>query len=98
VRAESAFLFGAAAEHAIAVVTHAGFIRALLTSLYRTPNAEAWQLTREYGSIVALDTNLIRKCAPEESAGRAFGTLSKKRSNVTEEAQLEMDRPKGAKQ
>lgn len=68
VRAESAFLFAAATECPIAVVAHAGFIRVLLTNFYGVPEEEAWKFTKEYGSVVALDTNLIRKFAMAESA------------------------------
>jgi len=69
VRAESAFLFAAATECPIAVVAHAGFMRVLLTKFCGVLEEEAWKLTKEYASVVALDTNLIRKCAAEESAG-----------------------------
>jgi alpha-ribazole phosphatase len=68
VRAESAFLFAAATECPIAIVAHAGFIRVLLTNFYGVLEEEAWKLTKEYGSIVALDTNLIRKFTVAESA------------------------------
>jgi broad specificity phosphatase PhoE len=78
VRAESGFLFAAAKECPIAVVSHAGFMRALLTNFYGVPEEETWKLTKEYGSVVALDTNLIRTCAGEKSAEQVFETLSKK--------------------
>jgi alpha-ribazole phosphatase/probable phosphoglycerate mutase len=78
VRAESAFLSAAATECPIAVVAHAGFMRALLTMFYGVPEEEARKLTKEYGSVVALDTNVIRKFAVEESTGQVFETLSKK--------------------
>jgi alpha-ribazole phosphatase/probable phosphoglycerate mutase len=68
VRTESAFLLAAATECPIAVVAHAGFIRALLTIFYGVPEEEAWKLTKEYGSVVALDTNVIRKYTVAESA------------------------------
>jgi alpha-ribazole phosphatase/probable phosphoglycerate mutase len=68
VRAESAFLFAAATECPIAVVAHAGFIRVLLTNFYGVLEEEAWKLTQEYGSVVALDTNLLRKVTVAESA------------------------------
>jgi len=68
VRAESAFLFAAATECPIAVVAHAGFMRVLLTMFYGVPEEEALKLTKEYGSVVALDTNLIRKFTVAESA------------------------------
>ncbi len=78
VRAESAFLFAAATECPVAVVAHAGFMRVLLTNFYGVLEEEAWKLTKEYGSVVALDTNLVRKFTAEESAGQVFDTLSKK--------------------
>jgi alpha-ribazole phosphatase len=78
VRAESAFLLAAAAECPIAVVAHAGFVRVLLTKFYGLPEEKAWKLTKEYGSVVALDTSLLRKFAAGEPAGQAFETLSKK--------------------
>ena len=68
VRAESAFLFAAAAECPIAVVAHAGFMRVLLKNFYGVLEEEAWKLTKEYGSVVALDTNVIRKFTVAESA------------------------------
>jgi len=70
VRAEAAFLFSAAAECPIAVVTHAGFMRVLLTNFCGVLEAAAWKLTHEYGSVVALDTDLIRKFAVEAAAGQ----------------------------
>jgi alpha-ribazole phosphatase/probable phosphoglycerate mutase len=78
VRVESAFLFAAATECSIAVVAHAGFMRVLLTNFYGVLEEEAWKLTKEYGSVVALDPNLIRKLTAEESARQVFETLSKK--------------------
>jgi alpha-ribazole phosphatase/probable phosphoglycerate mutase len=68
VRGEGAFLHSAATEFPIAVVAHAGFIRVFLASFYRVPEEEAWRLTRDYGSVVALDTNVIRKLTVAESA------------------------------
>jgi broad specificity phosphatase PhoE len=68
VRAESAFLFAAATECPVAVVAHAGFMRVLLTNFCGVLEEEAWKLTKEYGSVVALDTNLIRKFTVPESA------------------------------
>lgn len=67
-RAESAFLLAAATECPTAVIAHAGFMRALLTMFYGASEEEAWSLTKEYGSIVALDPNLIRKFTAAESA------------------------------
>jgi len=68
VRAEGAFLFAAATECSIAVVAHAGFMRVLLTNFSGILEEEAWKLTKEYGSVVALDTNVIRKYTVAESA------------------------------
>jgi alpha-ribazole phosphatase len=78
VRAESAFLFAAATECPIAVVAHAGFMRVLLTNFYGVPEEEAWKLTKEYGSVVALETNLIRKFTVAESAGQVLETPGKR--------------------
>jgi alpha-ribazole phosphatase len=69
VRAEVAFLFAAATECSIAVVTHAGFMRVLLTNFYGLLEEAAWKLTQEYGSVVALDTDLIRKLSVEARQG-----------------------------
>jgi alpha-ribazole phosphatase/probable phosphoglycerate mutase len=77
VRAEGAFLFAAATECPVAVVTHAGFMRALLTDFYGLLEEAAWKLTREYGSVVALDTNLTRKFPVEAPAGQGLETLRK---------------------
>jgi len=57
VRREFAFLLREAAESPIAIVTHAGFIRVVLTSSCRVSEQEAWDRTKEYGSVVALGTN-----------------------------------------
>ena len=70
VRAESVFLFAAATEYPVAVVAHAGFMRVLLTDFYGVLEEEAWKLTKKYGSVLALDTNLVRKFAAKESQGR----------------------------
>lgn len=56
---EITFLRGEAAKSPIAVVTHAGFIRVVLTSLCGMSEHEARRRTKEYGSIVALETNHI---------------------------------------
>lgn len=53
------FLRGEATKLPIAVVTHAGFIRVVLTSLCGMPEHEARNRTREYGAIVALNTSHI---------------------------------------
>jgi broad specificity phosphatase PhoE len=67
VRREIAFLMGEATKPPIAVVTHAGFIRLVLTNWCRVTEQEAWDRTKDYGSVVALDTNVISKAAVEES-------------------------------
>jgi len=59
VRRETAFLLGEATKSPIAVVAHAGFIRVMLTKWCRISEQEAWDRTKDYGSIVALDTNHI---------------------------------------
>jgi alpha-ribazole phosphatase/probable phosphoglycerate mutase len=65
VRGEIAFLLGESMKSPIAVVTHAGFIRAVLTNLYGLAEQEAWNRTKNYGSAVTLDTDLIRRGAVE---------------------------------
>jgi alpha-ribazole phosphatase len=60
VRSEMAFLLGEVTKSPIAVSTHAGFIRAVLTNWCRVSEQEAWNRTKDYGSIVALDSDLIR--------------------------------------
>jgi broad specificity phosphatase PhoE len=59
VRREAAFLIGEAANSPIAAVAHAGFIRVVLTKWCRISEQEAWDRTKDYGSIVGLDTNHI---------------------------------------
>jgi broad specificity phosphatase PhoE len=59
VRRETTFLLGEAPSFPIAVVTHAGFIRVVLTRWCRISEQDAWDRTKDYGSIVALDTNHI---------------------------------------
>jgi alpha-ribazole phosphatase/probable phosphoglycerate mutase len=60
VRREMAFLLGEVTKSPVAVATHAGFIRAVLTKLCGVSEQEAWNRTKDYGSIVALDSDLIR--------------------------------------
>lgn len=59
VRQETTFLLGQGANSPIAVVTHAGFIRVVLKRWCRISEQDAWDQTKDYGSIVALDTNHI---------------------------------------
>jgi len=57
VRRGFASLLREATKSPIAIVTHAGYIRVVLTSLCRVSEQEAWDWTKEYGSVVTLDTN-----------------------------------------
>jgi broad specificity phosphatase PhoE len=59
VRRETAFLLAEAPKSPIAVVTHAGFIRVVLTKWYRVSEQAAWDRTKDYGSVVALDANHV---------------------------------------
>jgi len=56
VRQEVDSLLREATSCTSAVVTHAGFMRAALTCLCEVSEQEAWSRTKEYGSVVALDT------------------------------------------
>jgi broad specificity phosphatase PhoE len=67
VRREIACLLGEATKPAIAVVAHAGFIRVVLTNWCRLSEQEAWDRTKDYGSVVALDTNHIDRARIEDS-------------------------------
>ncbi len=58
---EIAYLLDEATKTPIAVVAHAGFIRVVLTSLCGVSEQEAWDRTKDYGSVVALDANPIGK-------------------------------------
>lgn len=61
VRGEMSFLLDEKASCSIAVVTHAGFMRVALTCLCGVSEQEAWNRTKEYGSIVALEANRVDK-------------------------------------
>lgn len=80
VRREFASLLIDATENPIAVVTHAGVIRVVLTSWCRVSEQEAWDRTKEYGSVVALDANSIGALGSFPQAGRLLG-FPKERSN-----------------
>jgi hypothetical protein len=43
-------------------------MRVLLTKLCGVLEEEAWKLTKEYGSVVALDASLVREFAAEQFA------------------------------
>lgn len=55
---EIACLLEEATQPPIVVVTHAGFIRAVLTKWCKVSEQEAWYRTKDYGAVVALDSNL----------------------------------------
>lgn len=67
VRRETAFLLGEATKFPIAAVAHAGFIRVALTNWRRLSEQEAWDTTKDFGSVVALDTSHIDKVGVEDS-------------------------------
>ncbi len=67
VRGEIAFLLGEATKATIAVLTHAGVIRVVLTKGCGVPEQEAWNRTKDHGSVVALDTNDIDLAGIEDS-------------------------------
>jgi len=67
VRRETAFLLEEATKSSIAVVGHAGFIRVVLTKWCRMSQEEAWDRTKDYGSVVALDPNQIDRNQNESS-------------------------------
>jgi broad specificity phosphatase PhoE len=79
VRREIAFLLGEVKEAAVAVVTHAGFTRAVLTSLCGVSEREAWNRTEDYGSVVALDTNDIDRVEVKDSDSRDPGVWPRPR-------------------
>jgi broad specificity phosphatase PhoE len=68
VRKEVSLLQEEATKLPIAVVTHAGVIRVALTTWFGMSEQEAWDRTRCYGSVVALDKNLIHRTATEVSS------------------------------
>jgi len=75
VRGEMAFLRAQAAKWPVAAVTHAGFIRVALTNWCGVSQQEAWEQTKDYGSIVALDTNhLVRASLEDPDAERSAVT------------------------
>lgn len=72
VHREMAFLLAEVAKSPIAAVTHAGFIRVVLTNWCGVSEQEAWDRTEEYGSILALDTSHIDRARIEDSdSGRS---------------------------
>jgi broad specificity phosphatase PhoE len=77
---ETAFLLAEATNSPFAVVTHAGFTRAVLTSLCGVSDREAWNRTEDYGSVVALDTNDIDRVEAEDSDSRDPGVWPRRRA------------------
>ena len=73
VRREIAFLLAEATKSPIAAVTHAGFIRLVLTNWCGVSEQEAWDRTKEYGSIVALDPGQIDRAGIEDSDSGCSG-------------------------
>ena len=73
VRREIAFLLAEAMKSPIVVVTHASFIRVVLTNWCGVSEQDAWNRTKEYGSIVALDTRHIDRAGIEDSDPRRPG-------------------------
>ena len=55
VRKEIAFLLQEATQAPVAAVGHAGFIRLALTTRGKVAEREAWDQTKDYGSVVALE-------------------------------------------
>lgn len=58
VQSEIDFLLHEAALFPIAVVTHAGFLRSALPRLRQTPEEAVFQLTKEYATVVLVDSFL----------------------------------------
>lgn len=72
VHREMTFLLAEVTKSPIAAVTHAGFIRVVLTNWCGVSEQEAWDRTKEYGSIVALDASHIDRARIEDSdSGRS---------------------------
>ena len=55
VRQEIEFLLGESSTKSIAVVTHGGVIRAVLTLFTQVSPEEAWQRTKEYGIVIPVE-------------------------------------------
>ena len=67
VQREMAFLLEELTKSPIAAVTHAGFIRVVLTNWCGVSEQEAWDRTKENGSIVALDISHVDRTGIEDS-------------------------------
>ena len=56
---ELKFLIQQAAASRMAAVTHAGFIREVLTRFCGVTEREAWSRTEAYGAVISIDRNVI---------------------------------------
>lgn len=65
VHKEIAFLLGEATQDPIAAIGHAGFIRVALMTCCKVSEQEAWGRTKNYGSVVALETSPIHRAGSE---------------------------------
>jgi broad specificity phosphatase PhoE len=77
VRKEIAFLLEEATQAPIAAVGHAGFIRVALMTRGNLLAREAWDQTKDYGSIVALEAFPISR-AGSETSGRSASKAYRK--------------------
>ncbi|HZR56686.1 MAG TPA: histidine phosphatase family protein [Terriglobales bacterium] len=59
VRQEIEFLIEKCSNECIAVVTHAGFIREVLTRFCRVAGQEAWGKTKAYGAVISIDRDIV---------------------------------------
>jgi alpha-ribazole phosphatase len=50
----------------LAIVTHAGFIRSALTRIFGMSEEKAWDCTRNYGSVIPIDSSHMIKPHPIE--------------------------------
>ena len=76
VRKEIAFLLEKATQVPIAAVGHAGFIRVVLAACCKVSEREAWGRTKDYGSVVALETRHIDKAGIGNSSSETVLELT----------------------
>lgn len=76
VRAEFTFLLREAAANPIGVITHGGFIRVALARYCKMSEEEAWIKSKDYASVVALDTALIRDATENVRVRGAIGKFA----------------------
>ena len=77
VRKEIAFLLEEATQAPIAAVGHAGFIRVALMIRGNLSEREAWDQTKDYGSVVALEVSPISRTGSETSVRFALQAFQK---------------------